>query len=117
MLEVLKGAGRYPSSKNVVCTCWRHGEGYWYLIEDEPKLSAMSPAERGRHIISRLPERLMATLHTGTQEVEKRAHWRVCSLVNTEMMDLHWIDAVLDDAAPSAEATCERLAELLGGEE
>lgn len=118
MLEVLKATGRYPNGRHVVCSCWRHGEGYWYLIEDAPVLSVMEPRDRGRHIVSRLPEKLQARVRRAGDNLQDAGRFRVCSMVNSLGMDLHWIDGVLADGdAPSAEATCGRLAELLGGDE
>lgn len=116
MLEVLKARGQYPW-RHVVCSCWRPGEGYWYLIEDAPVLSAMEPRDRGRHIVSRLPEKLQARVRHAGDNLQDAGRFRVCSMVNSLGMDLHWIDGVLDDDPPSAEATCGRLAELLGGDE
>lgn len=115
MLEVLKSAGRWPSTKNVVCSCWDTKDGYWYLVEDEPKLSLLSPKARGQHIVSRMDPAVMPVLKTGTQPVQKETGTRVCSLVDRTGLDLHWIEATFPAGSPGAEAICRRLVELLNG--
>ena len=118
MLEVIKGTGLYPKHRNVVCTCWDQEGGYWYLIEDTPRLSLWPPAVRGKHIVSRLSDKIAPVLCTGTQpgnaDTEKA---RICSLVDADGLDLHWISARFEDFSPGAEAICRRLAEILDGGE
>lgn len=118
MLEVLKGAGRYPSSKNVVCCCWDTKDGYWYLVEDDPNMSLWPPAVRGKHIVSRLSDKIAPVLCTGTQPGDgDTGKTRTCSLVDADGLDLHWINGRFEDGSPGAEAICRRLAEILDGGE
>ena len=121
MFMALKGTGRYPADKAIVASLWDRETGYWYIVEDEPNLSLREPAVRAARISSLLPEKLaprFGPLYEFTgKDVRDQNLTRVCT-VPEDPQGWFGVFARFDDgSAPTAEAMCARLVELLNGAE
>lgn len=126
MFEALKGTGKYPDHRAVVCCCWDRQLGYWYVVENTEDgvegLAAQEPMYRAKRIVSLLPDTLQAEVTAGNPHTMRgdAAGRRVtlCSLVDAAGMNLHTVHVLalaFEDGPPDAEATCRRLVELLNG--
>ena len=122
MFMALKGTGRYPADKAIVASLWDWETGYWYIAEDAPGLSLRTAVVRAQRIVGLLPEKFeprhVPLVNISDREIREGRLTRVCTLPNDEPIGLIGVFARFDDgAAPTAEAMCARLVELLNGAE